>query len=257
MDSIVYAADAGVEFFHFRRLTRRFPPHFHKTWLIGCLVAGKRYLYVGANKLAICPGDLVIIPPCAAHACASASAEATEWICGHIPPRLLEFLPASHFCLRYPGLTAGFRTVAADAFANGRLPVQAWHNFIAALGRLAPDKPVSANEESDLFAYACAQMEEEPARKLPLWQLAQSCGLGKSNFLRSFKKANRITPGRYLTSMRVLKAQQLLTNGMDLAQCAIYCGFYDQSHFSRIFKANLGITPGNYRAALAKGGAKC
>jgi AraC-like DNA-binding protein len=30
---------------------------------------------------------------------------------------------------------------------------------------------------------------------------------------------------------------------------ALACGFFDQSHLNRVFKARMGVTPGVYRAA--------
>jgi AraC-like DNA-binding protein len=45
---------------------------------------------------------------------------------------------------------------------------------------------------------------------------------------------------------RVAQAQRLLADGAGLADAAAGAGFADQSHFTRHFKAHLGLTPGRY-----------
>ena len=42
------------------------------------------------------------------------------------------------------------------------------------------------------------------------------------------------------------RAQRLLATGASLAEAAAGTGFADQSHFTRHFKAHLGLTPGRY-----------
>jgi AraC-like DNA-binding protein len=46
-------------------------------------------------------------------------------------------------------------------------------------------------------------------------------------------------------------ARQLLTCGQTPAQAAVQAGFADQSHMTRAFVRQLGITPSRYRAAVA------
>jgi AraC-like DNA-binding protein len=50
-------------------------------------------------------------------------------------------------------------------------------------------------------------------------------------------------------------ARGLLPGGQPLADVAAEAGFADQAHFTRMFKAALGLTPARYRAlAAAPGG---
>jgi AraC-like DNA-binding protein len=46
---------------------------------------------------------------------------------------------------------------------------------------------------------------------------------------------------------RVNAARQQLGRGDSPAEVALACGFFDQSHLSRVFKAHTGVTPGVYR----------
>ena len=51
-----------------------------------------------------------------------------------------------------------------------------------------------------------------------------------------------------LQQVRLNAARRMLdTTDKLVADIAIECGFYDQSHFTRIFTAERGMTPGQYR----------
>jgi AraC-like DNA-binding protein len=79
-------------------------------------------------------------------------------------------------------------------------------------------------------------------------QLAKMTRLSVSQFERNFKKLFKITPRKYLTQVRLDAAARLLieTTGT-IAAIAHETGFYDQSYFTKQFKAAKGVTPARYR----------
>ena len=79
-------------------------------------------------------------------------------------------------------------------------------------------------------------------------QLAKMTHLSVSQFERNFKKLFKITPRKYLTQVRLDAAARLLveTTGT-IAAIANETGFYDQSYFTKQFKAAKGVTPARYR----------
>ncbi len=83
---------------------------------------------------------------------------------------------------------------------------------------------------------------------ISLAELARISGVSRFQLLRSFAREVGITPHAYLIQRRVLLARQLLAKGQRPAQAAIDAGFADQSHMTRAFVRQLGITPGHYRA---------
>ncbi|WP_028975279.1 AraC family transcriptional regulator [Spirochaeta cellobiosiphila] len=48
------------------------------------------------------------------------------------------------------------------------------------------------------------------------------------------------------TIEKMEQAKKLLNDGQDLVDVALICGFYDQSHFTKVFKAYTGLTPSQY-----------
>lgn len=81
--------------------------------------------------------------------------------------------------------------------------------------------------------------------------VAEACNLSRGYFIRAFREATGMTPYQWLLNQRVDRARQLIrTSDAPLAEIAVACGFADQSHFTRVFSALVGTTPGHWRRSL-------
>ncbi|MEM8782413.1 MAG: AraC family transcriptional regulator, partial [Planctomycetota bacterium] len=106
-----------------------------------------------------------------------------------------------------------------------------------------------------LSAATMRRVEEFVAERLEgalrLDELADVACVSKFHFSRLFKRTTGLTPHRYVIRCRVRRAQLLLRdptyNDYSIAGVAVRCGFVDQSHLGRHFKAQLGVTPAEYR----------
>lgn len=79
-------------------------------------------------------------------------------------------------------------------------------------------------------------------------RLAEECGLSPRHFSRAFTQSTGLPPRRWLLERRVEMAKQLLLQpARPLADIALDCGFPSQSHFTRIFSARVGCSPGTWR----------
>lgn len=85
------------------------------------------------------------------------------------------------------------------------------------------------------------------AEPLSLEDLAALTGLSIWRFATVFRERVGVSPGRYISLLRVRHAQALLREGMPAARAASEAGFYDQSHLSRRFKQLCGMTPGEFQ----------
>jgi transcriptional regulator GlxA family with amidase domain len=52
--------------------------------------------------------------------------------------------------------------------------------------------------------------------------------------------------------MRIVRARELLAQGLDCTEVAHAAGFADQSHLNRCFKETTGTTPGAYARACRR-----
>ncbi len=83
---------------------------------------------------------------------------------------------------------------------------------------------------------------------LSLKDLAGLLALSPYHFARGFRESMGVTPHEFVMRQRVAKAQTLLRRTRTpLHEIATACGFADQSHMTRVFKKQLGVTPGRFR----------
>ncbi len=92
-------------------------------------------------------------------------------------------------------------------------------------------------------------IEENFTETLALAELARLCGLSLHRFVTVFRNQVGLPPHQYVCRMRVRHARHLLQQGIPAASVAIDSGFCDQSHLSRHFKRQCGMTPGHFAGA--------
>jgi AraC family transcriptional regulator len=81
--------------------------------------------------------------------------------------------------------------------------------------------------------------------RLTVETLAREVGLSVAHFARAFKETLGRAPHQFLLSLRLERARRLLeVPGAELSKVAQGAGFADQSHLTRLFKREYGITPG-------------
>lgn len=82
--------------------------------------------------------------------------------------------------------------------------------------------------------------------------IADACALSRSYFSRAFRETTGSTPHQWLTGQRLDAARGMLKrDATPLADIAAACGFADQSHFTRVFTAAEGMSPGVWRKRMA------
>lgn len=84
-------------------------------------------------------------------------------------------------------------------------------------------------------------------------ELADLAGLSRSHFSRAFQRMTGDTPQCFILKRRLCRARDLLAAGeASLAQVAARTGFSSQAHMATAFRRSVGMTPGGYRAAMAR-----
>ena len=80
--------------------------------------------------------------------------------------------------------------------------------------------------------------------------VARAVGLSPSYLSRLFRSCTGQTMRSFLTAERIRTAQRLLvTEEATIAQIASLLCFCDQSHFTKVFREHVGLTPRQYRDA--------
>jgi AraC family transcriptional regulator len=88
-------------------------------------------------------------------------------------------------------------------------------------------------------------------QNLGLQTLAALSGLSEDHFARAFRAATGVPPYRYLLQRRLARARQLLeSSNLTIVEIAQELGFSDQSHLTKLFRRETGMTPREVRVHL-------
>lgn len=94
-------------------------------------------------------------------------------------------------------------------------------------------------------------LHQQFRHSLTLSKIAKSVGVHHTHLAREFRRRYRCTVGEYVRRLRVeFAGRKLSTSDTPLSEIALAAGFADQSHFSRTFKIQTGLSPARYRAAF-------
>lgn len=254
----------GLESISAQFARHRFAPHFHDTYVIGVTETGYE-AYVQEGRSAISgPGGVRMIAPGEAHS--GGPADERGWRYSAFYPSVAVVRQAAGLDPEGPAIMfkpqardeIGFKlvrqAVAALTSPAGRLEQEdAVFAALAHLTALYGDAEVAAPARAGRaqIQRAYEEMRERLAEDVTLGDLAETAGLSVFALVRGFRKAYGLPPAAMLIQMRVERAKQMLRAGAPPATVAHACGFYDQSHLNRMFKARVGASPGSYARAVA------
>lgn len=251
-------------------------PHFHGSYEIYCLLAGRRHYFIKNRSYDVQEGDLIFIDRLDAHQTSDFGDPGHERI-------VINFRDAF--------LTGGAEhpivpALAFDAFReSGRLlrPKPDERAFAESLlGRMAGELTRrDAGWESyvrlllaELLLFAVRRMNDRPAEesthpmhrkiaeivrhidrhyagRLDLTAIANDFYVSPPYLSRSFRKVTGFTLTAYVHFARVRAAQRLLRDtGGRMIAIAETAGFESLAQFNRIFKRVAGMTPSAYRSRL-------
>lgn len=156
--------------------------------------------------------------------------------------------------LKNPSLKAIFNKLyvetsikdSATKIAIDSLVLQAFAEIIRFKSNLSAQKPAWASKIIEII-------NDEKQRNLTLNGLANEVGLHPVYLSRKFSEYFKINIGEYIREKKLEQATILLqTKNMNNVEIAYECGFADESHFLRLFKAKFGITPSQYKRIIQK-----
>lgn len=115
---------------------------------------------------------------------------------------------------------------------------------ISMQSRGAPSGGLALWQSRRVSTYISANL----TRTIRLRDLAALLQLSRGHFSRAFRETFGQAPMSYVMNRRIHRAQALLMSSLQpLAEIALECGMTDQSHFTRVFRRLVGMTPGAWR----------
>ncbi len=197
-----------------------------------------------AGSLIIGQAPLTLSPCGACHLlCVRITGRAAEAFAAGLPERVLfakgESCPEAAAMLRQLHENAPSGTRAQSTLAFGLLCELS-------------SADTSAQSLPPLIAQAVQEMQNGYAHLYGIEELSETLGVSKSHFVRVFHQTMGVSPGKYLTNLRIEGVKKLLLHReYSLEIIASLCGFSGANYLCRVFKRETGQSPAAWRAAAA------
>ena len=173
-----------------------------------------------------------------------------------LPGRLETSEPFSELMTR-PGLVRSARLAALGQRVDGELTAWDASSVLALEGLIL-----------EVVADAARALREETRAQEPLWlrqarelihdrlhepltlsAIARATAIHPSHLARTFRKHHGRPIGEYVRALRIERAaRERAETDTPISEIGLRFGFFDQSHFSRVFKRHTGLTPAAFRA---------
>ena len=117
---------------------------------------------------------------------------------------------------------------------------------------VAPASPDDADRFDALLRWMAAHLRHD----LSVETLAERAAMSPRNFARRFATAMRVSPARYVQSLRIDAARRLLTDGRQpVERIAEACGFASAEAMRTAFQRQLDVSPLEFRRRFRSTGA--
>jgi len=251
----------GVELFRASLTGEVYQKHRHDTYAVGVTDRGVRVFdYRGSARVST-HGQVVVLYPDEVHNGRAGTDEGFGYRIIYVEPaHLAEALRT----LR--GRPGPLPFVSEAVSTNARLSRAVDEAFRAPLESLSVDSLVvelaeglmaaehggsrTASPRVDVGAVERARqfLDAQRTRIVHSSELESITGLTRYDLARQFRVMLGTSPYRYLLMRRLAFARDQIHQRRPLVEVACEAGFADQAHFTRVFKAAFGLTPGRYRA---------
>jgi AraC-like DNA-binding protein len=255
----------GIELLFADYHWHRFPPHCHDEYSISVTRRGGLAFDHRGSKHVAGSGIISAVDPGDMHNAYPAVDSGWAFVCLLVPVQVMLAAGAQAGVRGMPSFasrviddpaTARRLVELADVLERSPDALERESLTLLTLGELvarhssgAAPAPARVN---GAVARARRLLDDPEGDRLTLAQLSTAAGLSPFHFIRTFRDVVGVTPHAYLNGVRIARARKMLAEGLPPADVALSCGFCDQSHLGRLFKADLGVTPGQYQAAAVR-----
>lgn len=261
MSGVQFYRDADLPFFELKLCDASrlcYKKHSHEEYSLGIVDNGKSTFWCEGKITEVSPQNLVLIPPGLIHSCNPH--QQSQW-------KYKMFFIEAGWMQRFfesKGIPALDRPVVSSMtkFSSHNALSGMIEPLLLSASPLEKEASIMAFFEHAVEGMAqvrvCRQelpklkvvkeyLHNNYLKKVTLEELEKISGLNRFTIIRSFKEEFKIPPHTYQTLLRINYAKKLLRQNRQIVDVAYETGFYDQSHFNKVFKGHTGVTPEKYQ----------
>ncbi len=251
------------KFYNGKPNRRIFRPHWHDRLEILLVHEGGLNIEIDNEKYTINPGQAAVISPCRVHT-ATTFDNGAQYQMLMIDLSLLrnstpavksftEDLSATRISFKAHIDDSRIRELAkniAAEYDSNPSPITVQGYIYLLLGILHRDYAAAASSvrftASDKISAVTDYITEHFREAITTEKLSHMFGYAEAYFCRRFKQETKLTPMQYLKITRLEHSKNLLKLGARVSDAANQSGFSDPVYFTKCFKKQYGVTPGEY-----------
>lgn len=119
------------------------------------------------------------------------------------------------------------------------------------LKRYSVHQPIFQKRTGGLSSYnlraTIAYINDNLEQNISLTEIASVVHMSPHYFATLFKQSTGVAPHQYLTQCRIERAKHYLAKNLSVTQVSQLVGYQSQSHFAKVFRKHVGITPKLYQ----------
>lgn len=267
------------EIFRYRdQVSRDVPLHHHDFYEIYFFVSGKVQYNVEGRSYRLTPGDILLIRPMELHQpiflSRSGNYERTVlWLNRNFLEQFgLPGEPLSVCFNNEPGRARLLRpdesirqqmfyhvdqllqSAASAEYGSQISQLSHLALILTLLCRTSSQEPqeVEPRDSSNVVYQIWAYINEHYTEDLSLDYLANRFFISKYHLSREFARISGTSVHRFLVQKRLIRAKQMMADGISSSEVYQHCGFGDYSTFYRAFKAEFKMSPREFAAELKR-----
>jgi AraC-like DNA-binding protein len=244
--------------------------HIHDSYEVYYSISGGKQFLIDNKLYDINPGDLFVINQFESHYVSQISKMIHERIVLSIHPDFLKDISTDKtdlsYCFTHRDENFSHKIqldkeqqsrfmyfinkiISAEGFGADRIEYSSFIELMTYFTKLFVD-----NEDSLLSSYkynnqiqeVISYINDNVLENITIKHLAEHFFLSESYICRIFKLATGTTINKYITARRISIAKSLLSNGANINDVYVDCGFNDYSNFLKSFKKAVGVSPKKY-----------
>lgn len=240
-----------------------FRKHCHEEYSLGLVELGKTNFWYDGRSSRLSSNDVVFLPPGFMHSCNPVDMNNWKFQMLFIDKEWLDFslerngMDLDSAILRYSPDDPALSSIASTlkklvSFAS---PLEKEELLLTIIHRIMESDKSHRYVTSEFQRARVEGIQQYLLKsfnkKVSLADLEQVSGLNRFAIIQSFKDVFKIPPHAYQTLLRVNYSKKELKQGRPLLEVGLEAGFYDQSHFTKVFKNYVGLTPSAYQESIA------
>lgn len=254
--------DPDEKFYYHRGMNERVAeegvswPHYHSLYEIYFLEEGNCTYIIDDKLYNVEPGDIVIIPDGIIHHTKYDKIKHSRILINcarvYIPDSIQSIISSGNYFYRNPFIVNEIKKILEkieneynlkDSFSDEIISCFTHSLFYLLLRNT--ESCIDIDDGNRIIELTVSYIRENFSTDITLSSLANKFSISPEHLSRLFKKETGLGFSKYLNSLRLQYAEQLLKSSerQSITQVAEICGFEDSNYFSKKFKEVYGISP--------------